>query len=102
MSFFIGPNDIKETDNIISSLQESKASRPNSLPIKTLKMSKKELSTPLTYLINLAFETAIFTDILKTAKVIPILKNGDQHDCNNYRPISLQLNIGKIIEKTHA
>ena len=36
-SFFIGPVDIQETENIISSLQENKASGPNSLPIKMLK-----------------------------------------------------------------
>ena len=38
-SFFIGTVDIKETENKISSLQENKASGPNSLPIKMLKTS---------------------------------------------------------------
>ena len=99
-SFFIGPVDIQETENIISSLQENKASGPNSLPIKMLKTFKKQLSVPLTYLINLAFETGIFPDILKTKKVIPIFKKGDQQDCNNYRPpLSYQIYIGKIIQK---
>ena len=98
MSFLIRPLDIKETENRISSLQENKASGPNSLPIKILKTSKKQLSVPLTYVINLTFETGIFPEILKTAKVIPIFKNGDQQDCNNYRQNSLQSNIGKIIE----
>ena len=64
-----------------------------------LKTSKKQFSVPLSYLINLDFETGIFPDILKTAKVIPIFKKGDQQDCNNYRAISLLSNIGKIIEK---
>ena len=36
---------------------------------------------------------------LKQAKIIPIFKNGEQQDCNNYRPISLLSNISKIIEK---
>ena len=102
MSFFIRPLDTKETENRISSLQENKSSGPNIPPIKILKTSKKQLSVPLvvsTPVINLAFETGIFPEILKTAKVIPIFKKGDQQDCNNYRQISLQSNIDKIIEK---
>ena len=42
-SFFIGPVIIKETEDIISSLQENKASGSNSLPIKMLKTSKRQL-----------------------------------------------------------
>ena len=99
MSYFLGPAGIKEIENIISSLRENKASGPNSLPVKILKTSKKQLSVPLTYLFNLAFRTGMFPEILKIAKVIPIFKKGDQQDCNNYRSISLPSNIGKIIEK---
>ena len=80
--------------NIMHSLQENKASGPNSPPIKMLKTCKKQLSVHLTYHINLAFETGIFPDILKTTKVIPIFKKGDQQDCNNYRPsLSYQIYI---------
>ena len=53
---------------------------------------------PLCELINLAFETGKFPDILKTAKVIPTFKKGDPLNCNNYRPISLLSNMGKLIE----
>ena len=45
-----------------------------------LKTSKKQLSVPLTYLTNVAFETGIFPDILKTANVIPIFEKGDQQN----------------------
>ena len=40
-----------------------------------------------------------FPDILKTAKIIPIYKKGDPLECDNYRPVSLSSNIGKLIEK---
>ena len=36
---------------------------------------------------------------LKQAKIILILKNGEQQNCDKYRPISLLPNISKIIEK---
>ena len=31
--------------------------------------------------------------------IVNIFQKGDQQDCNNYRPISLLWNIGKVIEK---
>ena len=99
ISFFIGPVDIKETENIISSLQEKKASAPNVFLIKILKTSKKQLSVRLTYLINLSFESGIFPEIRKTAKMIAIFKKGDKQDCNSYTSISLLSNIGKRVEK---
>ena len=60
---FIWPADIKETENIISSPQESKASGPNSLLIKILKASKKRFSVPLTYLLNLTLKLGFFLKI---------------------------------------
>ena len=39
---------------------------------------------------------------MKLAKVVPIFKNGDKHDFNNYRPISLLSSISKLQEKVVA
>ena len=64
-----------------------------------LKEIKKEISGPLSSLINLSFDTGEFPNCLKLAKVIPVYKKGDQQECNNYRPISLLSNISKLIEK---
>ena len=50
-------------------------------------------------LYDYAFSSGIFPDILKIAKVIPIHKNGNKNDPNNYRLISIVSTFSKILEK---
>ena len=48
---------------------------------------------------NLSFTTSIFPDSLKIAKATPVYKKGSKLECANYRPVTLLLNVDKIIEK---
>ena len=50
-------------------------------------------------LFNLSFKTGVFSSVLKTAKLILILKKDSKLDCSNYRSISQLSNIAKILEK---
>ena len=36
---------------------------------------------------------------MKKADIIPLFKSKDEHECTNYRPISLLLTISKLLEK---
>ena len=63
------PTDKEEI--VVSSLNSNKASGPNRIPVS----------------------------VLKTAKLVPVLKKDSKLDYMNYRPISLLLNIEKILEK---
>ena len=98
-SFFLKPVNEKEIQNIISNTANNKAVGPNSVPNFLLKQFKEELSIPLSLIINASFKTGIFPRACKMANIIPIYKKGDKLDCSNYRPISLLLNVGKIIEQ---
>ena len=80
-------------------MKTNKASGPNSIPTRILKLFKKEFSKRISDIINLSFNQSVFPNLLKIANVILIHKKGDKLDCNNYRPVSLLSNISKIFEK---
>ena len=54
---------------------------------------------PLTHIINLSIAQGYFPDEWKVAKVIPIFKDGDPQDIQNYRPISVLPFFSKVFEK---
>ena len=80
-------------------MKTNKASGPNSIPTKILKLFKKEFSKPLSDIIDLSFNQGVFSDLLKIANVTHIHKKGDKLDCNTYRPICLLSNVSKFYEK---
>ena len=51
---------------------------------KMLKYIKKEMSKPLTLIINQMLESGIFPSGLKISKILPIFKKGDVNSLNNY------------------
>ena len=98
-AIFLKPTDKEEIANIISSLNSSKASGPNSIRYRILFLLKNYISKQLADLFNLSFLTGVFPSVLKTAKVAPVFKKDSKLDYSNYRPISLLSNIEKILEK---
>ena len=98
-TIFLQPTDKEEIANIISSLNSNKASGPNSIPYRILFLLKNKISKQLADLFNLSFLTGAFPSVLKTAKVIPVLKKDSKLDYSKLRPISLLSNIEKILEK---
>ena len=57
------------------------------------------IASPLVELINKSFQSSIFPDIFKIAKVIPIFNRELRVLRNKYRAISLLSYISKLIEK---
>ena len=97
--FFQTPLTPEEISDLIQTLSLNKSTAPNSIPTSILKKIKDEISIPLSAIISNSFKNRIFPNLLKSAQVIPVFKNGSRLSCNNYRPISLLSNIGKVIEK---
>ena len=98
-SFFISEVTKQEILNEIHRLKPGKAAGNDGIKPDIIKECAETLIDPLTHLYNLSFQTGVFPDIWKIAKVIPIFKKGDRTDEDNYRPISLLSCFEKILER---
>ena len=68
--------------------------------MQILKGIIQNLETPLLHLFNSSLNDGIFPDCLKIASVIPVFKNGNNNDIENYRQIHLLSIFSKLLEKS--
>ena len=66
---------------------------------KVVKHCHKELSEPMTMVINKSIMEHRVPTLYKKAKIVPLFKKGAANDCGNYRPVSLLPALSKILEK---
>ena len=94
-------NDVDESIvmSTICSLPTKSSTGFDNISSKFLKQIAPTIVKHLTTLIKQVFNTGIFPDKLKLARVIPLHKKGNPSLLNNYRPISLLPVISKVIEK---
>ena len=75
-SFVIAPTIPNEINDIIGALDDTKSFGPCSIPTKFLKMAKEDIFVTFSEIRNSSFEEGFFPEKNKSAKVIPIHKNG--------------------------
>ena len=90
---------INEVKDAFFSLQTNTSPVLDEISVDNIKSCFGSLSKSLLQIFRLSLEERIFPDDLKTAKVTPIFKVGDENDFGNYRPISVLSCFSKILEK---
>ncbi|PZC87283.1 hypothetical protein B5X24_HaOG201519 [Helicoverpa armigera] len=90
------PNEVEKA---ILSQKMATAPGPDKITNELLKGTLEELIPILTAIFNDIMETDIIPKQWTTSHIILIYKKGQKEDINNYRPISLMLNIYKVFSK---
>ena len=93
---------INEVKDAFFSLQTNTSPVLDEISVDNIKSCFGSLSKSLLQIFRLSLEERIFPDDLKTAKVTPIVKAGDENDFGDYRPtsiISWEKYLRKIIYK---
>jgi len=98
-SFALYSTTPEEILTIAHSLKTTHSSGPDELNPSIITPIVDCIACPIAEIINCSLNTGIVPAALKTAKVIPIYKQGPNDNIANYRPISLLNYFSKILEK---
>ena len=90
---------VDEIIDELNNIPQNKASGLDNISSKLLKYAANAIAPVLCKIFNMCLQQGTFPDELKSARVIPIYKNGNKDELSNYRPISILPICSKIIEK---
>ncbi|XP_072047020.1 uncharacterized protein [Amphiura filiformis] len=83
---------------LLLDLDMTKATGPDEIPARILKMGAAEIAPALTTIFRRSLETGILPDDWRCANISPIFKKGDRTTPANYRPVSLTSISCKVME----
>ena len=83
----------------LNKLSRSKATGLDNISARFIRECADIISVPISDLFNKSLTSGIFPDDWKSARVIPLFKQGERSDLNNYRPISVISVIAKVFER---
>ena len=90
--------NVPEVVEVVADLNDAAAGY-DEIPMSIIKKVIHEIKEPFTHICNCALISGCFPEKMKLAKVIPLFKQGDKSNFNNYRPIALLPSFSKILEK---
>ena len=95
-------NPIKVTKNgvlkLLLNINEHKATGPDKIPGKILKLCASELTEVLVLLFQASLDQGMVPNDWKNANIVPLFKKGDKSKPENYRPVSLTSITCKLLE----
>ena len=88
----------KDVVNAFKKIKPKFTAGPDGLPAFFLKDCSSILAAPLAHIFNLSLQTCAYPDKWKSSKICPIHKKDSKSDIQNYRPITIINNFGKVFE----
>ena len=96
---FISPVTEIEMELVIEGLKNRSSAGFDEIHMSLVKECLGYFIKPLVHIYNVSFQTGIFPDMMKLAKIKPLFKKGDRRNIQNYRPIFILSAFSKILEK---
>ena len=90
--------DTHGTEQLLTDLDPNKATGPDGVPARILKMGATEIAPALATIFRKSLETGQLPEDWRNANISPIFKKGDRTLPSNYRPVSLTSICCKVME----
>ena len=90
---------VKEVSEILVKVNPNKSAGDDMIHPRILKECAQELSVPLQRIYQQSLSSGIVPASWKTATITPLYKDEDRSHAENYRPISITSQVGKVLEK---
>ena len=98
--FKIEEAKVEQVNKILRNINSRKATGPDKIPPKIVKMSANIIDSHLTNIINSDLKRNAFSDSAKIASIRPIFKGkGERTEIKNYRPVSILNCFSKVYER---
>ena len=97
-SIYINPVEPTEVYDVIEKFK-NKSTLDTRISALKIANTSYNFTCTIAKIINTSFQEGVFPTQLKSARVIPVFKEGSKCDVENYRPISLLSSFSKIYEK---
>ena len=97
--FDIPTAKIEDINKIIKNINPKKATGPDKIPPKIVRLSANIVDSHLTNIINNDLSNNSFSNEAKVATVHPVYKKKSRDKIENYRPVSILSCFSKVYEK---
>ena len=88
-TMWLRPLEEEEVGEIMKNRQPKMSCGFDTINNKIEKMCNKELTKPMTLVINKSIKECYVPQAYKKATIVPIYKTGATNECGNYRPVNL-------------
>ena len=93
------PTNPREIEEICGALVPHKSVGWDQVSPKVVKQASREISGPLSRLVNCCLRGGYYPACFKVARVVPVFKGGDPTDFSNYRPVSVLPVLSQVFER---
>ena len=93
------PLTVQKFFSLLSKLCKSKATGRDKISARPLRECADLVASSLCAIFNRSIVSGVFPTEWKSTKVIPLFKQGEHSDLNNYRPISIIPVMAKVFER---